>query len=107
MIENLEGFTILTRKTNSVKFLIALFCIYSWYALAAGAGPLPLTYPPTRQTNQVDDYHGVKVTDPYRWLEDDNSRETKAWVEAQNKVTFGWLEKIPERKAIKERLTRL
>src|SRR2546422_3933526 len=67
----------------------------------------PLTYPKTRQTNQVDDYHGTKAADPYRWLEDDNSPETKAWVEAQNQVTFGFLEQIPERKRIKDRLTRL
>ena len=66
-----------------------------------------LVYPETRKTNQVDDYHGVKVADPYRWLEDDNSAETKAWVEAENKVTFGYLDKIPERKVIKERLTKL
>ena len=66
-----------------------------------------LKYPVTRQSNQVDDYHGVKVADPYRWLEDDNSPETKAWVEAQNKVTFSQLENIPERDAIKKRLTEL
>src|SRR5438128_699779 len=51
-------------------------------------------YPLTRKTNVVDDYHGVKVADPYRWLEDDNSPETKVWVEAENKVTFGYLQKI-------------
>ena len=67
----------------------------------------PLRYPVARKTDQTDDYHGVKVADPYRWLEDDNSAETKAWVEAQNKVTFGYLAKIPERSAIKERLTKL
>lgn len=66
-----------------------------------------VSYPVTRQSPQVDEYHGVKVADPYRWLEDDNSPETKAWVEAQNKVTFGYLEKIPQRAAIKDRLTRL
>ena len=66
-----------------------------------------LNYPLTRKTNVVDDYHGVKVADPYRWLEDDNSPETKAWVQAENKVTFGYLERIPERLAIKERLTKL
>jgi prolyl oligopeptidase len=64
-------------------------------------------YPVTRPTDQTDDYHGVKVADPYRWLEDDNSAETKAWVEEQNKVTFSYLEKIPERAAIKDRLTKL
>jgi prolyl oligopeptidase len=74
-------------------------------ALFAADGPL--IYPKTAQTNQVDDYHGVKVADPYRWLEDDNSADTKAWVEAQNKVTFAWLDQIPERKAIRERMTKL
>ncbi len=68
---------------------------------------MTFVYPPTRQTNQIDDYHGVKVADPYRWLEDDNSAETKAWVEVQNKVTFGYLEQIPQRAAIKARLTEL
>ncbi|MBI3848724.1 MAG: S9 family peptidase [Verrucomicrobia bacterium] len=67
----------------------------------------PVQYPITARTNQVDDYHDTKVADPYRWLEDDNSAATKAWIEAQNKVTFGYLEKIPERTAIKQRLTRL
>jgi len=66
-----------------------------------------LAYPVTAMTNVVDDYFGTKVSDPYRWLEDDNSPRTKAWVEAENKVTFGYLEEIPERWTIKERLTRL
>lgn len=74
-------------------------------------GPAPanaaLTYPVTAKTNQVDNYHGTPVADPYRWLEDDNSAATKAWVEAENKITFGYLEKIPERAAIKQRLTTL
>jgi prolyl oligopeptidase len=64
-------------------------------------------YPATRHVDQSDDYHGTTVADPFRWLEDDNSAETKAWVEAQNKVTFAYLDQIPERKAIKERLTKL
>src|SRR5512133_3074839 len=67
----------------------------------------PLTYPPTRKGDVVDDFFGTKVADPYRWLEDDNSAETKAWVEAQNKVTFAYLGSIPERKAIEKRLTEL
>ena len=66
-----------------------------------------LVYPLTRTTNVVDDYHGVKVADPYRWLEDDNSPETKAWVEVENKITFDYLGKIPELPAIKARLTKL
>jgi len=66
-----------------------------------------LQYPETRKVEHFDDYNGVKVADPYRWLEDDNAPDTKAWVEAQNKVTFGYLEQIPERTKIKERLTKL
>lgn len=75
--------------------------------LAGCATTARLDYPVTRQADQTDDYHGVKVADPYRWLEDDNSAETKAWVEAQNKVTFAYLEQIPHRAAIKARLTEL
>jgi prolyl oligopeptidase len=66
-----------------------------------------IEYPKTRKVEQTDDYHGTKISDPYRWLEDDNSAETKAWVEAQNKVTNAYLATIPERKAIKKRLTEL
>ena len=63
--------------------------------------------PPTRRDAVVEDYFGTRVPDPYRWLEDDNSPETRAWVEAQNRATFGYLEQIHERKAILERLTKL
>ncbi len=66
-----------------------------------------LKYPDSRRVAQVDDYFGVKVPDPYRWLEDDNSAETKAWVEAQNKVTFEYLNTIPQRESIRKRLTEL
>lgn len=67
----------------------------------------PITYPPARKSDQIDDYHGVKVADPYRWLEDLDSAETGAWVEAQNKLTFGFLSEIPARPKIKDRLTKL
>ena len=66
-----------------------------------------LNYPYSRKSEQVDNYHGTKVTDPYRWLENPDSEDTIAWVEAQNKVTFGFLEKIPAREDIKKRLTKL
>jgi len=74
---------------------------------AQDASSASLAYPVARKTNTLDDYHGVKVADPYRWLEDDNAPETKAWVEAENKITFDYIEKIPERAAIKTRLTTL
>ena len=64
-------------------------------------------YPPARKSDQVDDYHGVKVADPYRWLEDLDSEETRQWVEAENKLTFAYLNSIPQRTAIRDRLTKL
>jgi prolyl oligopeptidase len=66
-----------------------------------------VSYPETKQVDTVDEYFGVKISDPYRWLEDDRSAETEAWVEAQNKVTFGYLDKIPFRTALKDKLTAL
>jgi prolyl oligopeptidase len=76
-------------------------------AVAPTVRPMPLIYPKARKAAQVDDYHGTKVGDPYRWLEDPDSAETRAWVEAQNKVTFGWLEQLPIRERLRKRLTEL
>jgi prolyl oligopeptidase len=64
-------------------------------------------YPKVKKTEQVDDYHGVKVADPYRQLENPDAPETRAWIAAENKLTFGFLNRIPERKQIRERLTKL
>src|SRR5215212_6591282 len=66
-----------------------------------------LTYPATKKGDQVDVYHGVKVADPYRWLEDDNSPATQAWVEAQNKVTLPYLSAIPFREQMRARVMRV
>jgi prolyl oligopeptidase len=66
-----------------------------------------LVYPETKKVDQADDYFGTLVPDPYRWLEDDNAEDTKAWVEAENKVTFGYLDTIPYRPLIKTRLTEI
>ena len=86
----------LTRSTALVcLFAVALFMIQT------------NNYPAARKSDQVDDYHGTKVADPYRWLEDLDSAETAKWVEAQNKLTFGFLNSIPQRTAIRERLTKL
>jgi prolyl oligopeptidase len=76
---------------------------------AAFAADGPIRYPETRRGDQADDYHGVKVADPYRWLEEDvrKSKAVADWVEAENRVTFGYLEGIPERARIKRRLTEL
>jgi len=74
---------------------------------AAALPRLSVEYPKTRKSNQTDDYFGTSVTDPYRWLEDLDSPETKDWVTAENKVTFGYLDKIPFREQIKARLTKM
>ncbi|WP_266362982.1 prolyl oligopeptidase family serine peptidase [Tellurirhabdus rosea] len=63
-----------------------------------------LQYPQTRKIDHADEYHGTKVADPYRWLEDDRSAETGEWVKAQNGVTFGYLEQIPYRRQLQNRL---
>jgi prolyl oligopeptidase len=78
-------------------------------AAAALAADAPLKYPPTRRVEQVDLIHGVRVPDPYRWLEDDvrTSAEVAEWVAAQNKLTDAYLQAIPQRDAIRRRLTEL
>ncbi len=66
-----------------------------------------IKYPITKKVKQIDDYHGAKVNDPYRWLEDDNSNETKTWVIEQNKITQKYLSVIPYKEKMKNRLTEL
>ncbi|HLP26851.1 MAG TPA: S9 family peptidase, partial [Acidobacteriota bacterium] len=66
-----------------------------------------IEYPASKTVDQVDDVHGVKIPDPFRWLEDVDSADTKAWVGAQNKVTFDFLANLPKRDAIKQRLQEL
>lgn len=75
-----------------MKKLLFFFLLIIPYLLNA-----QLDYPTTRKEDVVEDYHGLKVTDPYRWLEDDKSEKTKEWVTQQNKVTFSYLDKIPYR----------
>jgi prolyl oligopeptidase len=64
-------------------------------------------YPETKKVAQTDDYHGTKVADPYRWLEDDRSAETGEWVKQQNELSFKYLEQIPYRKKFQERLEKV
>jgi len=66
-----------------------------------------VTYPQTKKADTVDTYFGIEVKDPYRWLEDDRSDETEAWVKAENEVTFGYLNKIPFREELKNRLSEI
>jgi prolyl oligopeptidase len=66
-----------------------------------------IIYPHTRTVDQVDELHGVRVADPYRWLEDSDSAEAKEWIAAQNTLTFDFLEEVPAREQIGKRLTQL
>lgn len=66
-----------------------------------------VNYPKTKTVDTVDTYFGVEVKDPYRWLEDDRSSDTEAWVKTQNKTTFNYLDNIPFREDLKERLSKL
>jgi len=84
-----------------LAFIILLAIIF----LPACQKQAKLTYPVTNKVDQVDDYFGTQVADPYRWLEDENSEEVKQWVEEQNKLTFSYLENIPFREKIRQRIT--
>src|SRR2546423_4230322 len=72
-----------------------------------GGGGTPITYPETKKVDVVDDFFGTKVPDPYRWLENNDSPEVVAWVDAENKVTFAYLDQIPYRAQLKDRLMKL
>jgi prolyl oligopeptidase len=84
-----------------------IFMSVSLMALQAMGQQQTINYPDTKKVDTVDDYHGTKIADPYRWLENDHSEETKAWVTAQNKVTQDYLSKIPFRAEIRKRLEEL
>jgi prolyl oligopeptidase len=90
-----------------ILWLACIACAASFAAAQGESGGGGLAYPKPKTVEQVDDYHGVKVADPYRWLEDTDSADTKAWVEEENKLTFGYLDQIPYRKAIRDRMTKL
>ena len=88
-------------QVNYYKILLVVFTIQCLNMSGQ------LKYPVTKKAKQTDDYHGKKVNDPYRWLEDDNSKETKVWVTEQNKVTQKYLSVIPYKEKIRTRLTEL
>lgn len=87
-----------------MKKILILLCFTITVCVATAQ---PFTYPVSRKTEQVDEYFGTKVADPYRWLEDDRSAETAAWVKAQNEVTAQYLAKIPFREQVRQRMTEL
>lgn len=90
------------KKNKHMKKIVALLFLIAPLTIFA-----QLIYPETKKGDVKDDYNGIKVADPYRWLEDDNSDATKEWVKAQNKVTFDYLATIPQRDKVKKRLEEL
>jgi len=93
--------------TSLLRSLAGGFLLTGMFTSAAPAPAQTLQYPAARKSDVVDDYHGTRVPDPYRWLEDPDSPESRAWIEAQNRLTAAYLAEIPARGAIRERLTKL
>jgi prolyl oligopeptidase len=93
----------------TIRFLVLCTSIAMTACSRNEPEPATMEYPVTTTIEHVDTYHGVEVADPYRWLEDDvrESDDVKNWVDAQNKVTFAYLESIPERDVIEKRLKEL
>ncbi len=94
-------------RTSLLRSLAGGFVLTGMFTSAAPAGAQTLQYPAARKSDVVDDYHGTRVPDPYRWLEDPDSPESRAWIEAQNRLTAAYLADIPARGTIRERLTKL
>ena len=88
-------------------FKLAFIILFTTSIIYAQNSNITVKYPKTKKTNTVDTYFGTEVQDPYRWLEDDRSAETEAWVKAENQVTFSYLDKIPYRDKLKKRLEQL
>lgn len=92
---------------KNISLLAALVLFAACKEESKSREPITVNYPTTKKVDTVDNYFGTEVPDPYRWLEDDRSEETEAWVKKQNAVTFGYLEKIPFREDLKNRLEKL
>jgi prolyl oligopeptidase len=93
-------------KINKMNLrVITVILIYVFFSTTVFAQKT--NYPKTKQVTQIDEYHGIEVADPYRWLEDNDSAETKEWIKIQNKFTNDYLNTISERNKIKKRLTEL
>src|SRR5271155_2018708 len=111
-LKQIPGFllTVASNLDRQIPFLLLLLCIYSFACVGAAAqdhatnGSCP---PATRKDATVDILHGVSIPDPYRWLEDQNSPETRSWIEAQNRCTSAALDALPGRAQISRRLGEL
>ena len=94
--------------SNTSRIATAILaCTLSAGALAAESGPQQFTYPAARRADVVDEYFGVKVADPYRWMEEADSKEIAEWVAAQNRLTLAYLERSPLREHFRRRITEL
>jgi prolyl oligopeptidase len=92
------------------KLIIPIFCVAAVFTACQNESnkrDIAVNYPETEKKPVVDTYFGTDVTDNYRWLEDDRSKETEAWVKTENEVTFNYLDKIPYREELKNRLSEL
>jgi len=92
---------------KNISLLAALILFAACKEETKSREPITVNYPATKKVDTIDNYFGTDVPDPYRWLEDDRSEETEAWVKKQNATTFGYLEKIPFREDLKNRLEKL
>ena len=93
--------------TSLLRSLAGGLFLTGMFTSAVPAPAQTLQYPAARKSDVVDDYHGTRVPDPYRWLEDPDSPESRAWIEAQNRLTAAYLAEIPARDTIRQRLTKL
>ena len=96
-------------RTQVLTRIVALLLALAITAPAFMAPLMAADYPETRRGDVIDDYHGTRVADPYRWLEDDvrESKDVAQWVTAQNEVTFEYLDTLDQRERIRERITEL
>ena len=94
-------------KRTPLLLLLSVFFLILSCNETKNQNTMKFEYPETKKVDTTDTYFGVEVADPYRWLEDDNSEETKAWVIAQNEVTFNYLHEIPFRQKLIDRLTEI
>lgn len=92
---------------HSLIPLSLIFAFFSCKNEPKTEDPIVVNYPETKQVDTVDTYFGTTVKDPYRWLEDDRSPETEAWVKSQNQTTFGYLDSIPYREELKKRISEI
>jgi prolyl oligopeptidase len=97
----------MTRSRSGILVVSALLLCTAGGLAQQNGGVKKFIYPAAPMSNQVDDYHGTKVADPYRPLEDPDSAPTRAWVDDENKLTFGYLEQIPAREKIRSRMKEL